>query len=1783
MTITSGVLSVSAKDAEWIGSDIVKVRATDSEGASSIVSITFAVEELKVPLTSVSFSQSKVYVSENATVNLASYLSLAPSNATIESYDWSVSDAQSATVNGVGVLTNKLAYGTEDVTITVVVTDKSGNEYTKTIEATLTGCPTEVALVSTDASLDMFYGEKAQMTYSLTPSNACVKSVTYSSSDKSVATVSETGEVTALTAKGYSDITISVNDGFSVKTAVCRVNVSKDCSGDITLSLNKSSLALVKGQYEQLIATITPDDECTENNVVTWTSSNTQVATVSNGIVNAMGVGSATITATTTGTGVTVATCTVNVSSDCNSGAVDVVMSETEKTIYKSSTLKLTAEITTNNPCDEEILWSSSDETVATVEDGQITPLKYGTTVIRATARQNANSYAECNLTVAEKEVTDVTVTPQANRMYVGATQTMTAEITPDDADNKKITWSSSDETKATVSDKGLVTAKASGSVTITATAASGVTGSYTLQIADIEVTDIVLNIEEVTLTVGGTQQVTVDYVPGNATNKGLTWSSSDESIATVTSDGLIEAVGDGTTTILATTKNNITKVITVNVEAEVIAVESILVTPASLSMVIGGTQELSAEVQPSNATNKNVAWSSSDPSIVTVSTTGVVTAIGQGNAVITASSGNVTKEVNVTVDYQAITSASFSQESVSLAINQTADLLKLLVLNPTSVTTQSIVWSVSGTGATIDEDGDITNELMYGTETVTVTAEVTDMFGTKKTATIPVVLTGCSTKITAISVDNESIEITKTGSAQVNVTITPLNACTEYTLFESANTACATVSKTGKITPVAEGNTTITVTVSDGYKTFQKIVSLKVVKDIVPVSSVEFTQTSVVKYIGDKFQIAATVLPDDASNTTLTWTTSDRSIATVENGYVTILAAGTVTITATAHNGVAASCVITAKPVAVTDITLNYSELSMLVYEQENLVATITPSNATDKTITWASSNEAVAVVENGRVTAKKVGTTQITASTVNAKIAECIVTVNHIEPTSISLSATSCTLEIDETKEITATLTPSNVTDTVLTWTSKNEPVATVNNGVIKAISAGSALIEVVTGNNLKKTITVTVNPMLASSISLNTTTATLLENEQQQLVATILPEKTTDKSVTWSSTDPSIVSVDVNGKITAKSIGEATIVATTSNGKTARCLVNVTRNVIAVSNVSIEPSSLTLHINENSSLSAVISPANATNKSLVWSSSLTSVATVDQYGNVTANGVGTTTITATSATNNIYGTCIVTVSEIEVETITMSDVSLAVGESQTISVLISPNNATDKTLTWSVDNSSVATINANTGKITGVAEGTTTVTARASNGVKATAQVTVQATAIPVKYIYTNSVTQVEIGDVVDLSSLIVFVPENATNKSLKFEITKQTPDYGAPAVVTLNNGMLTAIAAGKATVSATALSSNSSTLINIVVSPILATSVSLNKTSMELVIDSQETLTATVNPDNASCQTVTWTSSNPSVAYVSQNGVVYAQSVGTAMITATANDNSNKSAWCEVTVIDNPIEKLTPSVSSLNMKKGDIVTVQLTIEPADASADGITWRSSDPSIVSVENGKLTAWGDGQALIRATASSGVYCEISCIVSSQNAPILIMPIPEQVVNLNDGETLASIDLNDYFVDESDELLWSINQGGNNIKAQVTSAGIVTFSIVDPTWSGSQEMTVYAKNSAGLQTSAKVSFTVVGKGNGGGGEAIETVDIRSLAVYPNPTNGPVYVTFETESAENCTIEIFSTTGKKIVSETVFVDGEYSFFYDLSNVDKGVYYVSVETKNGRKTARIVLK
>ncbi|MCQ2959349.1 MAG: Ig-like domain-containing protein [Bacteroidales bacterium] len=1801
VSIEGGFLKVSPKSSEWIGSEIVKVSATDESGESSSVSIKYTVEELKVDVTEISFKQKSVELAMGKTVNVLNLLEYKPVDATIESIEWSVSDKSVASVSGVGVLTNLLEFGSEEITVTVTVLDKSGNSFEETISAVLTGCPTRISLVKPEyESVTLYYGEKLQIGYSLYPEDACEKSVAYASDDPTVATVSSNGVVTASkTKKGTATITISVNDGFSVKTAECEVSVSKDCSGDIELSLNKSSLALLEGGKATLTATITPEDECTEDKEIVWSSSNSKVTVDQKGVVTAVEEGSAVITAQTTGNGKTAATCVVTVSRDCKSGAVDVVMNSEKESMYLTDELILTAEITTGNPCNENIVWSSSDETVAKVSEGVVVPLKYGKTIIRATAEQDEDSYAECEVSVVEKVVEKVTVKASASRMYVEASQKVSATLTPDDAEDQTIEWSSSDETIATVTQKGIVTALSEGAVRIIATAASKVSGYCEIQVLPVLATAIQVTPSSVILSEHDVQTISVTFVPENTTNKELSWKSFDESVATV-EDGVITAVGEGTTSITVTTSNGITEVISVEVTAEVIPVSSVSI-ESSISMKIGEKSVLEATVLPDNATNKTVSWKSSDTKVAEVATNGTVTAVGVGNAIITATSVNgKTAESNVEVTYREISNVEFSETEIALSLGKSFDLSEILVLNPEKTEVKSIEWSVNSTDASVSKDGILTNNLDYGTKDVVVTAGITDMKKKKKTATVTVTLTGCANKIQTVKLNQTAVDITLNETSQISVSTTPLNACVEYVKYVSDDDLIVTVSGTGKVTPKTEGETTINVIISDGYSTIEKVIPVVISKEIVAVESVKFEETTLTKHVNDKFQLVAIVTPENATNKTLEWTSSDEKIATVdEEGFVTVKAEGNVTIVATANNKKTASCLIKVSEIPVSSLDLSKTNVTITINSTVELSAEVN-EDATNKTVIWTSSNEDVATVdENGVITAKGVGscTVKASAGTISKT---CVVTVAHIQPESLSLSSSSVTVDIDKSEKVIAEWTPKNATDTIITWTSENENIAVVSNGVITGVAAGNTVVSAKIGaKKITKEVSVLVNPMKAESIQLNAVTTVLLVNQQQTLIATILPEKTTDKTITWTSSNPSLVSVDKTGKITANALtGEDDVVvitATTENGLTATCEVSVTKNVVAVTNVTIKPATVTLSVGGYQTVVAEILPTNASNKSLSWESDNKQVATVDQYGKITAKSVGNAIVTA-KTTDGIYGSCNVNVKEIEVEAIAINDISLAIGESLVLTATVSPTNATGASLVWEVEDNTVATINSTSGKIVGVAEGSTKVSATAANGVKGEAVVTVASTAVAVSSIYSSGTTTINIGDKLDMTEKIKFSPANATNRALRWDIVENTPKYEdeSVAVATLNGGVLTAKVAGTVKLRAVSLSNpNATTTVTVTVNEVYANEIILSNKELEIVAGNQETLTATVLPYGASCKTVTWSSSNPNVAYISASGVITAYETGTATISARSSAKSSVYAACTVKVIDQPISEIVAETDTLRFTTlGAMLPIVITVNPFDAETKALKWVSSNESVVKIEKMKntqyiVTAESYGKAEVTITASSGVECKVVCVVAEpekKNTAPVVTSIPDQ--KLEAGKTL-SIDLNEYYFDlEGDAISWNIDKMNSNINCVISSSGIATFSVADEYGTdGMQQIAVYAKDSKGNEAQTNlIMFTITTKKKQDvDPSAVESLNTLNLVVAPVPTNGPITISFETESPEDCLIEIYSVVGRKIYSTTTSVFGEYSMEYDLTGNVKGGYIVKVTIGKEQKIVKLVLK
>ena len=261
------------------------------------------------------------------------------------------------------------------------------------------------------------------------------------------------------------------------------------------------------------------------------------------------------------------------------------------------------------------------------------------------------------------------------------------------------------------------------------------------------------------------------------------------------------------------------------------------------------------------------------------------------------------------------------------------------------------------------------------------------------------------------------------------------------------------------------------------------------------------------------------------------------------------------------------------------------------------------------------------------------------------------CIITqdgkVNiDIPVTGVTVDKATLSLEVNKTSTLVATVAPENATNKNVTWKSSDNTIATVNEaGVVTAKAIGTATI---TSTASTQTATceviVTKAPNVdVTKITIDPTTLSLEVNKTSTLIAEVFPENATDKSVTWKSSDETIATVDANGAVTAKADGTATITATAGT-QTATC--TVTTVVIPVTGLTIDPTTLDLSVNKTTTITATVTPADASYKDVVWNSSNSDIATVDAAGVVTAKAIGTATITATIDTYSV--TCLVTITK-------------------------------------------------------------------------------------------------------------------------------------------------------------------------------------------------------------------------------------------------------------------------------------------------------------------------------------------------------------------------------------------------------------------------------------------------------------------------------------------------------------------------------------------------------
>jgi len=598
------------------------------------------------------------------------------------------------------------------------------------------------------------------------------------------------------------------------------------------------------GSTLQMVATVLPANAT--NKTVTWSiTSGTAFATINatSGLLTAVDNGTVTVRATATDGSNVYGSANITISGQVTPVSSITVAGQGGATSITSdgASLQMVATILPANATNKTVTWSITSGTAyATINttSGLLTAVDNGTVTVRATATDGSNVYGSANITISGQ------VTPVINIIVsgaggisvittIGGTLQLTALVLPINASNKNVSWSIIPGTgQATISSSGLVTAVAYGTVTATATAIDGseISGTMQITIASqvIPVTGITLSGGTSINTDGGTLQISANVTPSNATVKTVTWSIYEgQDKATINSSGLVTALDNGVVTVRATANDGsgVSGTSTITITNQVVPVTGISISGGTVISTLGGTLQLSATVTPSNATDKSVVWSiAGGTGQATISQSGLVTAISNGNVIVRAAANGgsdiyATATISLTNQTVLVTSITVTASGGFATMTGLGTTLQLnAAVSPANATNKSVIWSITnGTGqATITPTGLLTS-VAFGT--VTALASASD--GSGSSGTLAVNIISDIVSVTGISIageNGESIINEIGGTLQLNAEVTPADA-SDKTITWSLNngTGRATISSNGLVTAEAYGGVTAVATANDG------------------------------------------------------------------------------------------------------------------------------------------------------------------------------------------------------------------------------------------------------------------------------------------------------------------------------------------------------------------------------------------------------------------------------------------------------------------------------------------------------------------------------------------------------------------------------------------------------------------------------------------------------------------------------------------------------------------------------------------------------------------------------------------------------------------------------------------------------------------------------------------------------------------------------------------------------------------------------------------------------
>lgn len=401
--------------------------------------------------------------------------------------------------------------------------------------------------------------------------------------------------------------------------------------------------------------------------------------------------------------------------------------------------------------------------------------------------------------------------------------------------------------------------------------------------------------------------------------------------------------------------------------------------------------------------------------------------------------------------------------------------------------------------------------------------------------------------------------------------------------------------------------------------------------------------------------------------------------------------------------------------------VKIKVGKTTLGIGERTSIKASVSPSNACDKDVDLTSSNEDVIEINGNELVAVGYGKATITGKSFNGKKKTVKITVKKIEATKVTVSSS---LEADkpvyigDSFALSASITPKNVEDSSITWSSSDENIATVDqNGQVKTLAKGKVTVYAKATNGVKGKKTIEVQEKLVKSIALSAETLNLLLHETHMLSATVSPTDATHPEITWSSSDPAVVSVSETGEIVAVGFGTATVTATSTNKVTASVAISVTE--IIAERIVIEGAT-ELYLGKDAALVAKVYPENTTFKDVVWSSSNPEIADIDESGNLKGFATGVVTITATQknvATSVEIEIKAKTTEKIEIQSSENTN-KLLVGDTMALTATVYPEDVTEHEVSWSSNNPAVATVEAD-GKVTSIAAGEAVIVASTKDG--------------------------------------------------------------------------------------------------------------------------------------------------------------------------------------------------------------------------------------------------------------------------------------------------------------------------------------------------------------------------------------------------------------------------------------------------------------------------------